>query len=124
MMLLGALAENIFGFSGTYARKKKASLDPIITGWKSWMEFNTTSDDQMPRTGWLLNLRTSGSISMNKQEQAVSWNVGPHGYKGSKEEIHKIFEQEPSVICLQDVRIPKRRKNSVKRKLQRVFPHY
>ena len=118
------LVENIFGFSGTYARKKKASLDPIITGWKSWMEFNTTSDDQMPRTGWLLNLRTSGSISMDKEEKAVSWNVGPHGYKGSKEEIHKLFEQEPPVICLQDVRIPKRKKNSVKRELQRVFPRY
>ena len=55
-MLLGALAENIFGFSGTYARKKQASLDPILTGWKRWMEFNTTSDGQMPRTDWLLNL--------------------------------------------------------------------
>ena len=112
-MLLGALAENIFGFSGTYARKKKASLDPILTGRKRWMEFNTTSDDQMPRTGWLLNLRTSGSISMNNEEKAVSWNVGPHGFKGSKEEIHKIFGQGPPVICLQDVRIPKRTQKKI-----------
>jgi len=50
--------------------------------------------------------------------------VGPHGYKGSKEEIHKIFEQGPPIICLQDVLIPTGRKNSVKRELQRVFPHY
>ena len=50
--------------------------------------------------------------------------MGPHGYKGSKEEVHKIFEQGPPIICLQDVRIPKRRKNSVKRELQRMFPHY
>jgi len=124
MMLLGALVENIFGFSGTYHRKKQASLDPILTGWKRWMEFNTTSDGQMPRTGWLRNLRISGSISMDQEERAASWNVEPHGYKGSKEEIHKLFEQEPPVICLQDVRIPKRRKNSVKRELQRVCPHY
>ena len=54
----------------------------------------------------------------------MSWNVGPHGHKGSKEEVHKIFEQGPPIICLQDVRIPKRRKNSVKRELQRIFPHY
>jgi len=54
----------------------------------------------------------------------VSWNVGPHRSKGSKEEVHKIFEQGPPIICLQDVRIPKRRKNSVKRELQRIFPHY
>jgi len=124
MMLLGSLAENIFGFTGAYAREKQANLAPILTGWKCWMEFNFMSDDKMPRTGWILNLRISGSISMNKVEKAVLWNVGPHGYKGSKEEIHKIFEQGPPVICLQDVRIPKRRKKSVKRELQRVFPHY
>jgi len=88
------------------------------------MEFNTTSDDQSPRTGWLLNLRTSESISMNEEEKAVSWNVGSHGFKGIKKEIHNICEQGSPVICLQDVRIPKRRKNSVKRELQRVFPHY
>jgi len=49
MMLLGSLAENIFGFTGAYARKKQASLAPILTGWKRWMEFNTMSDDKMPR---------------------------------------------------------------------------
>jgi len=53
-------------------------------------------DDKMPGTGWILNLRMSGSISTNKVEKAVSWNVGPHGYKGSKEEIKNIFEQAPS----------------------------
>jgi len=81
-------------------------------------------DDKSPITGWILNLRTSGSISTNKVKKAVSWNVGPHGCKGSREEVHKIFEQGPPIICLQDVRIPKRRKNSFKRELQRMFPHY
>ena len=71
-----------------------------------------------------MNLRIAGSISTNTVEKAVSWNVGPHGYQRGKKEIHKIFEQGPPIICLQDVRIPKRRKNSVKRELQRVFPHY
>jgi len=32
MMLLGSMAENIFGFAGTYARQKQASLAPILTG--------------------------------------------------------------------------------------------
>jgi len=123
-MLLGSLAENIFGFTGAYARKQQASLAPILMGWKRWTEFNAMSNDKIPRNGWLVNLRMSGSISTNKVKKAVSWNVGPHGYKGRKKEIHKTFEQEPPIICLQDVRIPKRRKNSVKRELQRVFPHY
>jgi len=117
MMLLGSLAENIFGFTGTHARKKQASLAPILTGWKRWVEFNFTIDDKMLRTGWILNLRMSGSISTNKVEKAVSCNVG-------LQEMHKIFEQGPPIICLQDVRIPKRRKKSVKRELQRIFPLY
>jgi len=91
MMLLGSLAENIFGFTGAYARKKQASLALILTR----IEFNTMSDNKMPRTGWFLNLRISGSISTNKVEKAVSWNVGPHGYKGSKEEIHKMLNKDP-----------------------------
>ena len=98
-MLLGSLTENIFGFTGTYARKQQASLAPILTGWKRWMEFNTMD--------WLMNLRIAGSISTNTLEKAVSWNVGPHGYQKSKKEIHQIFEQGPPINCLQDVRIPK-----------------
>ena len=49
--------------------------------------------------------------------------MGPHGYQRGKKEIHKTFEQGPPIICLQDVWIPKRRKNSVKAELQRMFPH-
>ena len=65
-MLLGSLAENIFGFTGVYARKKQASLAPILTGWKRWMEFNSMSDDKMPKTGWFLNLRNIG-FDLNEQ---------------------------------------------------------
>jgi len=104
----GSLTENIFGF----------------TGWKRWTDFNTKSTEKIPKDGWLVNLRIAGSISTNTVKKAVSWNVGPHRYQRGKKEIHKIFEQGPPIICLQDVRIPKRRKNSVKKDLQRVFPHY
>jgi len=109
-MLIGSLVENMFGFTGAYTRKQQASLAPILTGWKRWTEFNAMSNDKIPRNDWLVNLRVSGSISTNKAEKAVSWNVGPHGYKSSKMEVHNIFEQGPPIICLQDVRIPKRRK--------------
>jgi len=124
MMLLGAMAGNMFGFAGTYARQKQASLALILTGWKRWVEMLSKIDTKTPKIGWFLNLSISGSIVMNKMEKAVSWNVGPHGYEGSKKEVHKIFEQGPPIICLQDVRIPKRRKNSVKRELQRIIPRY
>jgi len=72
IMLLGSLVENIFGFTGAYARKQQASLAPILTGWKRWIELNAMSDDKIPRTGWFVNLRISGSISTNKVEKAVS----------------------------------------------------
>ena len=69
MMLLGSLTKNIFGFAGTYARKQQASLAPILTGWKRWMEFNTTSTDKRLQEGWLMNLRIAGSISTNTVEK-------------------------------------------------------
>ena len=49
--------------------------------------------------------------------------MGLHGYQKGTKEIHQIFEQGPPIIYLQDVRIPKRWKNAVKREIQRVFPH-
>jgi len=72
LMLLGSLTENMFGFAGTYARKQQASLAPILTGWKRWMEFNTTSTEKIPQHGWLTNLRIAGCISTNTVEKAVS----------------------------------------------------
>ena len=59
------------------------------------MELHSTIDTKTPRTGWILNLGISGSIGTNKVEKAVSWNVGPHGYKASKEEVLNFFEQDP-----------------------------
>ena len=56
MMLLGSLTENIFGFAGSYARKQQARLAPILTGWKRWLEFNTTNTDTRLPTKWLMNL--------------------------------------------------------------------
>ena len=34
MMLLASLPENLFGFAGTHAKKQKASLALLQTGWK------------------------------------------------------------------------------------------
>jgi len=95
MMLLGSLAEIIFGFTGAYARKKQASLAPILTGWKCWMEFNTISDDKMPRTGWLLNLRISGSISTNKVEKAVYGMWDLMGTKAARRKYTKYLKKDP-----------------------------
>jgi len=69
MMLLGSLAENIFGFTGAYANKKTSQLGPDPTGWKRWMKFKSMSDNKMR---WLLKLRISGWISTNKVGKAVS----------------------------------------------------
>jgi len=89
------MVENIFGFAGTYARQKQASLGPIQTGWKRWVEMQQKKDNMIPRIGWMSNLLISGSIETNKVEKAVSWTVGPYGYEGIKEVVHQIFEQGP-----------------------------
>ena len=89
----------------------------ILTGWKRWLEFNATNTVQRLPTKWIRNLGRTGSVVSHTMERAVTWNVGPHGYQRGKGEIHRIFEQGPPIICLQDVRIPKRRKNAVKREL-------
>jgi len=91
--LLASMAENIFGFAGTYARKKQASLAPIQTGWKRWLEIHSNKDTNgTMRTGWTLNLQILGSIDTNTVAKAVSWNIGLKGYKGSKEAVHQISE--------------------------------
>ena len=88
MMLLGSLTENIFGFTGACARKQQASLVPILTGWKHWTELNAMSTDKIPKDGWLVNLRMSGSISTDKVEKAVSWTPWiPKGQEGNTQDI-------------------------------------
>ena len=78
-----------------FLRKQQAHLAPILTGWKRWMEFNTTRTDKRLPASWLMNLRRAGSISTNTVEKAVTWNVGPHRYPKGKKEINQIFEQGP-----------------------------
>jgi len=39
------------------------------------------AEKMTPRIGWISNLQISGSIETNTAEKAVSWNIGPHGYK-------------------------------------------
>ena len=127
MMLLASLAGNLFGFTGTCAKEKQASLAPIQMGWKRWGEIHSNkgkNEPMTPRTEWTQNLQISGSIETNTDAKVVSWNIGPDGYKGSKEVVHQIFEQGPLIICLQYTRIPKRWKQHVKRELQRLFPPY
>ena len=67
-LLLGSMAENIFGFSGTYAPKKQASLAPILTGWKRSVKLHSTIDNKNPRNRldfkswefWLHNNKQGG----------------------------------------------------------------
>jgi len=102
-MLLASMSENLFGFSGSYAKKKQHRLAPIRTVWKRWVELHSSKDvnTQVPtRNEWMQNLQISGNIETNTDAQAVFWNIRPHGYKGSTEVVHQIFEKGPLVIYL------------------------
>ena len=71
-------------------------MAPILTGWKCWIEFNAMSNDKIPRNGWFVNLRMSGSIPTNKVEKAVSWNVGPHmGKKAARRKYVRYLNKDP-----------------------------
>jgi len=122
MMLLTSLGESLFGFTGTYAREKQANLAPILTGWKRWVKIHPNKERRtVHRKDWLQNLQILGSVEINTDTKAVAWNIGPHGYKGSKKAVHQIFEQGPPVMCLQDVRKPNRGKKHIKKELQRLL---
>ena len=51
------------------------------------------------------------------------WNLGPHGFEKSGLHIDRIFSENRSVICLQDLRISLRRKEEIRSDLERRFPY-
>ena len=51
------------------------------------------------------------------------WNLGPHGFEKSGLHIERIFSENRSVICLQDLRISLRRKEEIRNDLERRFPY-
>ena len=74
---------------------------------------------------WHIHLSTVGHLTRTIVDPRISSsNVGPHGFRGGREEIFALFEKGDPIICLQDLKIPNRKVEAVKSELQAPFPHY
>jgi len=71
-----------------------------------------TSYDQ-----WLTATQTSNP-------RIIAWNAGPHCYRNSRDKIWSLFAQGQTLICLQDLRIPRKLILTIKDKLHAKFQHY
>jgi len=54
----------------------------------------------------------------------MTWNVGPHGYRNSRDKIWSLFAQGQPLICLQDLQIPRKLISTNKDELHAQFLHY
>ena len=76
------------------------------------------------QSDWLSLLCTTGAFSRPQDGYNVLlWNLGPHGFEASRIQVEALFAENRSVICLQDLRIPKRKCQEIKEDLERRF-HY
>jgi hypothetical protein len=63
------------------------------------------------------------SISRRTHNLSCFWNLGPHGFENSGLHIDRIFSENRSVICLQDLSISLSRKEEIRNDLERRFPY-
>jgi hypothetical protein len=65
----------------------------------------------------------SRNVEHHYRLSGLGWNLGPHGFEKSGLHIDRIFSENRSVICLQDLRISLRRKEEIRSDLERRFPY-
>ena len=54
----------------------------------------------------------------------ISFNIGPKGIRASYTQLDELMATEPSVVHLQDVKVPHRKVAKVCAALIMRFPHY
>jgi len=81
--------------------------------------------DRADKSEWYTHLSTVGYLTQIISDPRISsWNVGPHGFRGGREEIFALFEKGDPIICLQDLSIPENKVDAVNSELHALFPHY
>jgi len=120
MTTLAAHGEDLFGSEGAKATiRAEFRLD---------LKLNKDACKALSgqeRDDWVSHLVINGSQQRRlSNPRIVSWNVGPHGYRNSRDEIWSLFAQGQPLICLQDLRIPPELIPSIKDELHAQFPHH
>ena len=73
---------------------------------------------------WLLLLHLEGRLQSQKTASGLlSWNIGPHGYFNSVPHIESLMRESRDMICLQDLRVPRRLVPEIKNYLESTFPY-
>jgi len=81
--------------------------------------------DMADKSEWCTHLSTVGYLTQIISDLKISsWNVGPHVFRGGREEFFALFEKGDPIICLQDLRIQENKVDVVKSELHALFPHY
>jgi len=121
---LAAHGTSLMGCDGTYAKLREVRNEKILLYREAW-----NAVDRVDKSEWYTNLSTVGHLTQTvghliSDPRISSWNVGPHGFRGGREENFALFEKGDPIICLQDLRIPENKVNAVKSELHTLFPHY
>jgi len=117
---LAAHGSALMGCDGTAANLRQVRNETLLLNNEAWRAL-----DPQDRSEWYMHLSAVGHQIRNLADPRISsWNVGPHGFRGGREEIFALFEQGDPIICLQDLQIPKRKVQATKNELHALFPHY
>ena len=102
--MLAAHGDALMGAEGKNMKARLERGEKMLTNREAWNDLDTPA-----KLKWLRHLNVTGSQAQKLSEPKItSWNAGPHGFENSRDEIFNLFAQSDPVICLQDLRIPKK----------------
>jgi len=108
------------GCDGTNAKLRQVRNEKLLLNREAW-----NAVERADKSEWYTHLSTVGHLTQIISDPRISsWNVGPHGFRGGREDIFALFEKGDPIICLQDLRIPENKVNAAKSELHALFPHY
>jgi len=120
MYTLAAHGEDLFGLEGANAKVREERRLDLKLNKDAWNLLSGRDQED-----WITHLITNGAQQIRRLNPCiVSWNAGPHGYRNSRDEIWSLFAQGQPIICLQDLRIPRKKISGIKDELHNQFPHY
>jgi len=120
MYTLAAHGEDLFGPDGAHAKSREERRLDLKLNKDAWKLLSGREQED-----WITHLITNGAQQIRRLNPCIiSWNAGPHGYRTSRDEIWSLFAKGQPIICLQDLRIPRKMIPAIKDELHVQFPNY
>jgi len=93
---LAAQGTSLMGCDGTNAKLREVRNEKLLLNREAW-----NAVDRMDKSEWYTHLSTLGHLTQTISDLRISsLNVGPHGFRGGREEIFALFEMGDPIICL------------------------